>query len=309
MVREIRNRAQESMDMIIRNLLGAAAALLIAGCALNMPGKNHKGAYNEKWSKAKNLTYAGGMRKQVHDQQLPAGAYNKEGKLQDYKLGNVSHPAYGAASGVVGVNVKPYGAFEHFYWGWTVPGASHYDHHRVFAWMPIAMAKDEIEARETLELMLTRSALTILNDMNYKYKPVKTPYQHNGLAFKQWYLEQTGANCSFARMNCVLSLYVPVPRPVDRAPFYSYFSMAGEPSWYFSAMDDDSFPRLSITEGEGLQSISENVFYQKLSARLPGWVYFYMAPNEVGIGDDNKTIAYPYLLEKGKPLLFIRPNK
>ena len=296
--------------MIFRNLLGAAAALLlIAGCANYLPSKSEKGAYNTQWSKAKNLTYAGGMRKQVHDQQLPAGAYDKGGKLQDYKLGNVSHPAYGSASGVVGVNVKPYGAFEHFYWGWTVPGASHYGDHRLFAWMPIAMAKDEIGARETLETMLSRAALAILNDMNYKYKPVAAPYKHEGLAFKQWYLEQTGANCSFARMNCVLSLYVPVPRPRNQAPFYSYFSMAGQPAWYFSAGNSDSFPRLAITEGEGLQSISENVFYQKLSARLPGWVYFYLAPDKVGTGDNNKTIAYPYLLEKGKPLLFIRPTK
>lgn len=295
--------------MNIRYLLGVAASLLIAGCALKLPNSSTSGNYNPQWSKAKNLTYAGGMRDQVHDQQLPAGAYNKKGKLHDHKLGNVSHPAYGSASGVVGVNVKPYGAFESFYWGWTVPGASHYSDHHMFAWMPIDMAKDEMMARDAMETMLSRSSLAILEEMNYKHKAVATPFELGGLQFRQWYLEQTGGHCSFARMNCVLSLYVPTPEAVDQAPFYSYYSMAGQPSWYFSARDESAYPRLSITQGGGMESISENVFYQKLSARLPGWVYFYLAPDEVGTGEENKTIAYPYLLEKGKPLLFIRPQK
>ncbi len=296
--------------MVFRNLLGAAMALLVAGCASFdfMPRNDIKSAYNHQWSKAKNLTYAGGMRAKVHDQQLPAGAYDNKGKLQEYKLGNISHPAYGSASGVTGVTVQPYGAFEHFYWGWTVPGASHYQENRFFAWMPVDMGKDEFLARDTLELMLSRASLSILNDMNYKYKPVKSPYEVQGQKFKQWYLEQTGGNCSFARMNCVLSIFVPVPQAISQAPFFSYYSMAGQPAWFFHSGNSETFPRLAITQGEGLKSISENVFYQKLSARLPGWLYFYEAPNEVGTGDNNRTIAYPYILEKGKPLLFIRPT-
>ena len=290
--------------MMIRQLL-VVATILLAGCAFKF--QNPKSDYNDSWSKAKNIVHTAGMRYQIHDQQLPAGAY-KSGKLQDHKLGNISHPAYGSASGVVGVNVQPYGAFERFYWGWSVPGASHYSDHRLFAWMPDEMAQDEQKAREMLETMLGRASIAILEEMGYKSQPVKKPYELQGLKFKQWYLEQPDGTCRFARLNCVLSLYIPIPMPVNQAPYFSYYSVAGQPSWFFAAEDNNIFPRLSITQGGGMKSISENVFYQKLGARLPGWIYFYLAPDEVGTGNNNQTIAYPYVLEKGKPLLFIRPT-
>ena len=290
--------------MKIRYLL-VVATILLAGCASQF--RNSNSPYNENWSKAKNIVHSAGMRHQLHDQQLPAGAY-KNGQLQDHKLGNISHPAYGSGSGMTGVHVQPYGAFERFYWGWSVPGASHCSNHRLFAWMPDEMAEDEIKAREILETMLGRASIVILEEMGYKSQPVKKPYELQGLTFKQWYLEQPNGTCNFARLNCVLSIYVPQPVAIRQSPFFSYYSTAGQPSWFFAAEDYDAFPRLSLTQGEGMKSISENVFYQKLSARLPGWIYLYLAPNEVGTGENNKTIAYPYVLEKGKPLLFIRPT-
>lgn len=291
--------------MTIRYLL-VVATMMITGCALQF---QKSPPYNEEWSKAKNMVHIAGMRKKVHDQQLPVGAYDKEGNLQEHKLGNISHPAYGSSSGVVGVNVQPYGAFERFYWGWTVPGASHYSDNRLFAWMPDEMADDESKAREKMEVMLSRASLAILEEMGYRSQAFKKPFELDELYFKQWYLEQPGGTCSFARLNCVLSLYVPEPEAVSQAPYFSYYSIAGQPSWFFASQDNDNFPRLAITQGEGMESISENVFYQKLSARLPGWVYFYLAPDEVGTGDNNRTIAYPYVLEKGMPLLFIRPTR
>ncbi|MCW7554401.1 hypothetical protein NX722_17595 [Endozoicomonas gorgoniicola] len=289
--------------MTIRYLL-VVATMMMTGCALQF---EKSPTYNEEWSKAKNMVHSAGMHKQMHDQQLPVGAYDKEGNLQEHKLGNISHPAYGSGSGVVGVNIRPYGAFERFYWGWTVPGASHYSEHRLFAWMPDEMADDESKAREKMEVMLSRASLAILEEMGYRSQAFKKPFELDELHFKQWYLEQPGGACSFARLNCVLSLYVPEPEAVSQAPFFSYYSIAGQPSWFFASHDNDNYPRLAISQGEGMKSISENVFYQKLSARLPGWVYFYLAPDEVGTGDNNRTIAYPYVLEKGMPLLFIRP--
>ena len=265
--------------------------------------------YNESWSKAKNLTYAAGLDHQIYDQQLPASAYNKEGKLLDYKLGNVTHPAYGSSSGVAGVNIQPYGPFENFYWGWTIPGASHHNEHKLFAWMPKEMAEDEVAAKDTMEKLLSRASLTILTEMGFEHEMAKTRFEQGGIAFQQWYLGREDGNCSLGKKNCVLSIYIPPPAGEVSAPSFSFFSVASEPSWSFQAADDEMYPRLALAEGSGKESISENVFYQKLSARLPGWVYFYMAPNEVGTGNNNQTISYPYVLEKGRPLLFLRPIK
>lgn len=289
--------------MLFRTLILILVTVL-AGCA-----SKDKIPYNEQWSKAKNLTNAAGINQKIYDQQLPAPAYTQEGKLLDYKLDNISHPAYGSASGVVGLSVNPYGPFEKFYWGWTIPGVSHHREHRMFAWMPEKMAFSTTNAQSVMETMLTRASLAILDEMGYQHELAKTTYEHEGIPFRQWYIGQEGNHCVPKKKNCVLSLYVPEPEAVERAPSFSFYSIASEQTWFFSAEDEGRYPRLVLAEGEGRESISENVFYQKLSARLPGWVYFYMAPNEVGVGENNRTVAYPYLLEKGKPLLFVRPVK
>ncbi len=280
-----------------------AITVLLSGCV----SKSIK--YNDQWSKAKNLTTSAGMSRQIHDQQLPAMAYNKEGKLLDYKLGGITHPAYGSSSGVAGVTVAPYGAFENFYWGWSVPGASHRRNHRIFAWMPENKAKDAMHARQVFETMVMKSSLTIIQEMQYKIQPVKTPYSHLGISFRQWYLEREDSECSFKQMNCMLSIYVPEPMGPVITPAFSFYATAGQNAWLFHIADEFRYPRVAISQGDGLETIEENVFYQKLSARLPGWAYLYLAPNEVGIGEDNRTIGYPYVLEKGKPLLFVRPVK
>ncbi|WP_263080558.1 hypothetical protein [Endozoicomonas sp. Mp262] len=279
------------------------AITLVSGCA----SKSSK--YNSQWSKAKNLTAAAGLVRQMHDQQLPAMAYNKDGKLLDYKLGSITHPAYGSSSGVTGVSIAPYGAFENFYWGWSVPGASHRSTHRVFAWMPENKAKEAAHARQVFENMMARSSLNVIQEMQYKVQAIKAPYVHLGVAFRQWYLERADGECSFEKMNCVLSIYIPEPMGPVITPAFSHYATAGHGAWLFHLADEFRYPRVAISQGNGLESIEENVFYQKLSARLPGWVYLYMAPDEVGVGEDNRTIGYPYVLEKGKPLLYVRPVK
>ena len=277
---------------------------VLAGCA-----NKDKIPYNEQWSKAKNLSNAAGLSYKIFDQQLPESAYTEEGNLQDYKLNHMSHPAHGSASGMAGLSADPHGPFEKFYWGWTIPGISHHREHKLFAWMPQKMAETAVTAQSTMESMLSRASLAILDEMGFKYEPAKTAYEHAGVPFKQWYLGQEGNHCSLEQKNCILSLYLPEPMGPERAPSFSFYSVASESAWLFSASSEEAYPRLVISEGGGRESISENIFYQKLSARLPGWVYFYMAPNEVGIGDDNRTVAYPYLLEKGRPLLYVRPVK
>lgn len=282
--------------------LSLAFTLLLTGC---MAGYDQP--YKDQWSKAKNLANAAGMEEKLYDQELPDTAYNKEGKLLDYKLGGIFHPAYGSSSGIAGVNINPYGPFERFYWGWTIPGVSHHSEHRVFAWMPLHMAPDSASAKHMMETMLSRASLAILQEMSYNYQAVKKPFIHEGREFKQWYLGQPDGTCSVQKMNCVLSLYVTEPTGPYRAPRFAFHNIAGETSWFFPAGDKSVFPRLILAEGDGTKSISASMFYQKLSARLPGWAYFYIAPNEAGTGENNRTIPYPYVLEKGKPLLFIRP--
>ncbi len=285
-------------------LLILLTPLLLAGC---LAGYNKP--YESEWSKAKNLATAGGMGGKLYDQELPDTAYDNEGNLLDYKLNSIFHPAYGSISGFAGVTINPYGPFENFYWGWTIPGVSHHSQHRLFAWMPLDMASDSLNARAVMETMMIRTSLDILDELKYQIQEIPNPFIHEGQQFRQWYLEHADNNCSLEEMNCVLSLYIPEPKGPYKAPRFAYHNIAAEQSWFFSAGNNSVFPRLILAEGDGTKGISANQFYQKLSVRLPGWAYFYIAPNEAGIGEENRTIPYAYVLEKGKPLLFIRPVK
>ena len=285
-------------------LMTLLTPILLAGCiaGFNKP-------YENQWSKAKNLATAAGMGAKLYDQELPDTAYDKDGNLLDHQLNSIYHPAYGSIDGLTAVIINPYGPFENFYWGWTIPGVSHHSQHRLFAWMPLQMATDSQNARVIMENMMARASLDILADLNYQTREVENPFIHQGLQFKQWYLEHPENNCSLEEMNCVLSLYIPEPQGPYKAPRFAYHNIAAEKSWFFSAGNDSVFPRLILAEGDGTKGVSANQFYQKLSVRMPGWAYFYIAPNEAGIGEDNRTVPYPYVLEKGKPLLFIRPIK
>ncbi len=62
-------------------VLSLVSTLLLAGC---MAGYNEP--YKNQWSKAKNLANAAGMEEKLYDQELPDTAYDKDGKLLDYKL-------------------------------------------------------------------------------------------------------------------------------------------------------------------------------------------------------------------------------
>ena len=107
-----------------------------------------------------------------------------------------------------------------------------------------------------------------------------------------------------------LTIYVPPPVKNVVAPAFAHYTIAGKEARLFSAQEDDeTFPRVIITQAGGVRTISEHVFYQKLSALMPGWFYLYLAPDEVGIADSNRTIGYPYILEKGRPLLFVSPHR
>lgn len=282
--------------------LSLVSTFLLTGC---MAGYNEP--YKNQWSKAKNLANAAGMEEKLHDQELSDSAYDQEGKLLDYQLSGIFHPAYGNPNPITGTDSPPYGPFEHFYWGWTIPGVSHHSEHRVFAWMPVNMAPDSGSAQQIMETMLSRASLSILQEMNYNYQAVDKTFVHEGKQFKQWYLEHPDGSCSWQKMNCVLSLYVTQPKGPYRAPRFAFHNIAGETSWFFPAKDHSAYPRLILAEGDGTKSISASTFYQKLSARLPGWTYFYIAPNQAGTGENNLTVPYPYVLEKGQPLLFIRP--
>lgn len=292
-------------------LLSVLALLWLTGCA---PMK--VGSLDERWSKARNLTMAAGMGDELTDHRLAEEAYDSDGNLLDYQLDRLALPAYGSSSGVAGLKVMPHGPFQNFYSGWALPGNNHLQEHHFFAWMPLTELNKPVDTgpettpRERLEALIIEHSMASLRDMSYKARPFSARHQLNGIDVRQWYLSDEDSGCDVSAQNCVLTVYVPPHIKEMVAPAYTHHTIAGKEALLFSAHgDDEAFPRIIITQAGGIRTISEHVFYQKLSARMPGWFYLYLAPDEVGIADNNKTIGYPYVLEKGRPLLFVSPGR
>ena len=292
-------------------LLSVLALLWLTGCV-----SMKTGTLNEHWSKARNLTVAAGMGEELIDHRLAEEAYDRHGKLLDHQLDRLALPAYGASSGVSGLKILPHGPFQNFYSGWAMPGNNHLHEHHFFAWMPLKELNKPVDTgpettpRDRLEAMIIEHSMAVLRDMSYKARPFSVMHSINGIDVRQWYLSDEDSGCDISAQNCVLTVYVPPHIKEMAAPAYTHHTIAGKEALLFSANgDDEAFPRIIITQAGGIRTISEHVFYQKLSARMPGWFYLYLAPDEVGIADNNKTIGYPYVLEKGRPLLFVSPER
>jgi hypothetical protein len=51
----------------------------------------------------------------------------------------------------------------------------------------------------------------------------------------------------------------------------------------------------------------QQAIYAAISKQLPAWAYLYLAPKSVNLENGDK-VAFPYLLEQGKPELFVYPK-
>ncbi|MGK4305287.1 hypothetical protein ACSMFS_15895 [Shewanella xiamenensis] len=59
-----------------------------------------------------------------------------------------------------------------------------------------------------------------------------------------------------------------------------------------------------VNVGNGTASHApQQTIYAAISKQLPTWAYLYLAPKSVGLENGDK-VAFPYLLEQGKPEFF-----
>jgi hypothetical protein len=63
-----------------------------------------------------------------------------------------------------------------------------------------------------------------------------------------------------------------------------------------------------VNVGNGAASHApQQAIYAAISKQLPAWAYLYLAPKAVKLENGDK-VAFPYLLEQGKPELFVYPQ-
>lgn len=54
-------------------------------------------------------------------------------------------------------------------------------------------------------------------------------------------------------------------------------------------------------------TLPENALYLDISKALPDWAFIHLGPGRVSMSPEH-TIAFPYLLNKGKPYFYVRPQ-
>ena len=89
----------------------------------------------------------------------------------------------------------------------------------------------------------------------------------------------------------------------DKVP--TFITGSQRDAYAFTSGHDSEFNYINVMNGAASHA-PEQAVYSKISEKLPAWVFLYLAPQQVKMNNSDK-IVFPYLLEQGKPELFVSP--
>ena len=174
----------------------------------------------------------------------------------------------------------------------------------IFAWMPSKVAETKEQARIEMTRILRDSISKSLAENNWKHKDYS---ERDRVIFsiinESWGCElKKGSQCY---------IYIVVD------DFYQssdpLFFKGGEFGFKLDhhqlrsrAYNNSTFNRLAIVNEPKIKHFDSDLLLS-ISQNLPEWIYLYLAPKEINLADGT-PLQFPILLEKGKPLLYVRPN-
>lgn len=174
----------------------------------------------------------------------------------------------------------------------------------IFAWMPSKIAETSEQARIEITRILRDSISKSLAESNLKYKDYS---ERDRVIFsiinESWGCElKKGSQCY---------IYIVVD------DFYQssdpLFFKSGEFGFKLDhhqlrsrSYNNSTFNRLAIVNEPKIKHFDSDLLLS-ISQNLPEWIYLYLAPKEINLADGT-PLQFPILLEKGKPLLYVRPN-
>lgn len=267
-------------------------ALLSTGCATAPVEIDPSASY------ALNVARASGISAKLEDREVPAdtvssitdsGAYGAAMAASGYAA-----PVPGISSvGMAGLNVA----------AWLLAPQAKSARNSMFAWMPTDSVKGGTP-EDSLADMLLDAAAKAVEDMGYT--PV-SEISHNGTdkSGVAVYLrdgDQKSCKNVGKVANCWVTFGVRDPVRMDSPP-----PVVNEKSaaWFFdpaaNVFSFFKFPK----ENSGLNELEVLV---RVSAYMPNWFYFYVAPNQIKVGKD-QPLKIPMIVSQGKVHLFLKEAK
>lgn len=269
--------------------LSIAISLVITGCA----STSEPVVYDSSHSRAYNIAQAGGLY-DVKDKKVPRADYESLSFAGDATANTLLF----TSSAGLGMSLS-----EGFGIGLLTAALDNPDpaqRNSIMAWMPQPDAESSEQAQKLLIEQVTQAMSETLDELGAGYE--KTSATDDEITEFYFYNDELGCPKYEQGMTnrdlCYMRAQIIEPYLHVSPEFVESSTQA----YTFSSNHKYRYHRFRVTAGKTATLPLEQI-YASVSKKLPEWVYLYIASGNLQFGEQSVTV--PYLLEQGKPHLFI----
>lgn len=276
----------------------ALAVAALSGCAST--SSYEPTAYKTNHSRAYNIAEAGGLVTGIQDASVPR---DKLERLTDTKTFGAAYVLSGYMSPQLGMTDWQGGVVNLV--NWVSGPKQHGARNSLIAWMPANEAVSPADAQGKLLSHVKVSIESALTDLGADFTLL---YDQDGELTYQFYKSEwdcpTWVNGK-SKVSDMCSVKVKITEPrTGTAP--SFVSGAQGAAYAFTSGHETQYNYVNVGNGAASHA-PQQAIYAAISKQLPAWAYLYLAPKAVKLENGDK-VAFPYLLEQGKPELFVYPQ-
>jgi len=198
------------------------------------------------------------------------------------------------------------------------PGAAS----QIVAFVPKSIAPDMDTASKTVAGKLNPAIEAVMKEVPlpapFRYGEMELTSTHDKYGFRSSLVPILGMGCGIGETKCEMDFFVPARERMRTSiasrgirDGFAPQAFGGEPAW---SVVGGIFLSNSSTLGQFWREplLPEFEFYQKVSERLPPWMYLYIAPGRASYRKEDGTYAWlpaPAILHQGRILPFVEPRE
>ncbi|MFV7516703.1 hypothetical protein [Enterobacter kobei] len=287
----------------MNKILIATTALCVtalSGCA-STSARYEPVAYRTDHSRAFNIAEAGGLKTGIQDASVPRDQLER---LTDTKTFGAAYVLSGYISPSVGGLSDWQGGLVNLA-NWAIGPKQHGARNSLLAWMPTSEAASPTDAQAKFISHVKISVESSLTELGAQFTLL---YDKDGNLTYQFYKSEWGCPTWIngkSKVSDMCSIKVRVVEP-SRGTAPAFIPGVQGDAYAFTSGHETQFNFINVKNGAASHA-PEQAVYAKISQNLPTWGFIYLAPKEVAMESGDK-VQFPYLLEKGKPELFVYPS-
>ncbi|MCA0762409.1 hypothetical protein [Vibrio vulnificus] len=269
--------------------LSIATCLAITGCA----STSEPVVYDSSHSRAYNIAQAGGLY-DVKDKKVLRADYES----LSFAGNAAANTLLFTSSAGLGMSLS-----EGFGIGLLTAALDNPDpamRNSIMAWMPQSVAESTEQAQKLLLEQVTQAMSATLKELSVGFEKTSATddettefyFYSNALGCPQYEQGMTNRDLCYMRAQIIEPYVHASPDFVE----------SSTQAYTFSSNHKYRYHRFKVTPGKTATLPLEQI-YASVSKKLPEWAYLYIASGNLQFGEQSVTV--PYLLEQGKPHLFI----